>query len=129
MKPTHIQQIQTKRVYDKPSKSDGYRILIDRLWPRGLKKEDADLDEWAKELAPSNDLRKWFNHDPDRWEEFRKKFKKELKENNALEEFIANHKDKKLITLLYATKNGELTHAVILKELLEKKYHSEKTDH
>ncbi len=76
----------------------------------------------GKGASPSTDLRKWFDHDPDRWEEFRKKYKMELKESNVLEEFIENQEDKKMITLLYATKNNELTHAVILKELMEQKY-------
>ena len=115
-------QIKLKRVYDQPVKADGYRILVDRLWPRGLKKEEAALDEWTKELAPSNELRKWFDHDPDRWEAFRKKYVAELKQSKALEDFIQNHKDNKLITLLYSTKHEDLTHAIILKELMEGKH-------
>lgn len=123
MTDNHIPEIQTKRVYDTPSKLDGYRILVDRLWPRGLKKENADLDDWTKELAPSNELRKWFDHDPERWKEFSKKYKAELN-NNMLEELIEKLKNKKRITLLYATKNSDLTHAVILKELMEKSFRS-----
>ena len=64
--------IKIKRAYEKPSQGDGYRVLVDRLWPRGVKKEDAGIDEWAKELAPTTALRKWFNHDPERWHEFQK---------------------------------------------------------
>jgi uncharacterized protein YeaO (DUF488 family) len=121
LKNKHAPEIRTKRVYDPPSHSDGYRILVDRLWPRGLKKENAALDEWAKELAPSDPLRKWFDHEAERWEEFSKKYQAELKAHDVLGEFIEKHKSKKLITLLYATKNSELTHAIILKRLLEKK--------
>jgi uncharacterized protein YeaO (DUF488 family) len=109
--------IKVKRVYDRPSKSDGYRILIDRLWPRGLKKEDAFLDEWAKELAPSDRLRNWFDHDPYYWEQFKRKYKTELKQNILVPEFVDRHKNRKVITLLYATRYDKLTHAIIVKEL------------
>lgn len=70
--------IKTKRVYDPPSPEDGKRILIDRLWPRGIKKEEAHIDEWLREIAPSTELRKWFSHDPAKWQEFRKRYNKEL---------------------------------------------------
>ena len=76
-----MKDIEIKRVYDKRTKEDGRRILIDRLWPRGLSKEDAHVDEWIKELAPSTELRKWFNHKPELFEEFSKRYKKELKEH------------------------------------------------
>ncbi len=75
--------IKIKRVYDHPSKDDGKRILIDRLWPRGLKKEDAQIDEWIKDIAPSNQLRKWFNHDPKKWDEFKSRFFTELRGNRG----------------------------------------------
>ena len=71
--------IQIKRIYDPPAKSDGYRVLVDRLWPRGMKKEAADIDEWAKDLAPSTDLRKWFGHEPRLWSDFEKRYMAELK--------------------------------------------------
>lgn len=70
--------IKSKRVYEKPSRNDGYRILVDRLWPRGLSKEDAKVNEWLKEIAPSDELRKWFMHDPKKWESFQKKYQREL---------------------------------------------------
>jgi uncharacterized protein YeaO (DUF488 family) len=114
--------IKLKRVYDHPSKSDGYRILTDRMWPRGLKKENAVLDEWAKELAPSDRLRNWFDHDPYYWEQFKRKYHAELKQNILVPAFIDRHKHRKVITLLYATRYDKLTHAIIVKEFLENIY-------
>lgn len=114
--------IKIKRAYDKVSKADGYRILVDRLWPRGLKKEEASIDEWAKELAPSTELRNWFDHDPFRWDEFRKRYNAELQENNAVEDFIERHRNRKHITLIYATRYDKLTHALVLQKLLDKNY-------
>jgi uncharacterized protein YeaO (DUF488 family) len=114
--------IKIKRVYDKPIGSDGYRILTDRLWPRGLRKEDAPLDEWAKELAPSERLRNWFDHDPYYWEPFKRKYFAELSQNEWVDAFIERHKSRKVITLLYATKYDRLTHAIIVREFLENIY-------
>jgi uncharacterized protein YeaO (DUF488 family) len=114
--------IKIKRVYDRPSRSDGYRILTDRLWPRALKKEDAFLDEWAKELAPSDRLRNWFDHDPYYWMQFKKKYQAELRQNILLPDFVERHKDRKVVTLLYATRYDKLTHAIIIKEYLENIY-------
>ena len=114
-----MQLIKIKRVYDKPLKTDGYRILVDRLWPRGLTKEEAAIDEWAKEIAPTAGLRNWFDHDPDYWEEFQRKYKAELKLNSAVPDFIERHKHRKHITLVYATKYDKLTHAIVLQKLLE----------
>ena len=114
-----MQLIKIKRVYDKPLKADGYRILVDRLWPRGLTKEAAALDEWAKELAPTTGLRNWFDHDPDYWEEFQRKYKAELKQSSALDDFIERHKSRKNLTLVYATKYDKLTHALVLQKILE----------
>lgn len=115
MKPV----IKIKRVYDKPQQKDGYRILVDRLWPRGLAKKEAAIDEWTKLLAPTTDLRKWFGHDPARWTEFQKKYQAELKKNENVKPFIEQHKDKKLITLLYAAKDEEHNQAVVLQKFLE----------
>ncbi|MGE5534514.1 MAG: DUF488 domain-containing protein, partial [Acidobacteriota bacterium] len=75
------EKIKLKRAYEKPSRDDGTRILIDRLWPRGLKKEEAKIDHWFKEIAPSTELRKWFGHDPERWNEFRRRYKAELRQH------------------------------------------------
>ncbi len=114
-----VNMIKTKRIYDTPSNEDGSRILVDKLWPRGLKKEDAKLDEWAKNLAPSNSLRKWFDHKEDRFEEFSQRYKEELLEqkvglNHILE--LASNKD---VTLLYAAKNTTLNNAVVLYKILK----------
>jgi len=112
-------QLNIKRVYEEASSKDGFRVLVDRLWPRGLKKEDAAIDEWAKDLAPTSELRKWFGHDPERWTDFQKKYKTELKKNEAVASFIADHKGKKHITLLYGAKDAEHNQAIVLKEFLE----------
>jgi uncharacterized protein YeaO (DUF488 family) len=114
--------IQIKRVYDKPSKKDGYRVLTDRLWPRGLAKANAAVDEWGKELAPSTALRKWFAHDPERRTAFEKKYLQELKKNDYVKIFAEDHKAVPLITLLYAVKDPSLAHAPILQHYLEQLY-------
>jgi len=108
--------INIKRAYEKPLKKDGYRVLVDRLWPRGVEKEKAALNEWAKDLAPSVPLRKWFGHDPALWDEFQKKYKAELKHNKAVEDFIERYKDKKVITLIYGAKDTEHNHAIVLQQ-------------
>jgi uncharacterized protein YeaO (DUF488 family) len=113
--------IKIKRVYDPPAKEDGYRILIDRLWPRGLTKERAKIDLWLKEIAPSNDLRKWYSHDPEKWEEFKKRYEKELKnKQNLLAKIKQLEKEKGKITLLYSTKETEYNNAVALDIFLKK---------
>ena len=109
-----------KRVYESASPSDGKRILVDRLWPRGLKKTDAALDEWMKDVAPSVPLRLWFGHDPDRFAEFGRKYKAELAKNPALSELRALGKSK-LVTLLYAAHDPEINHAVVLQSVLQAK--------
>lgn len=110
--------IHIKRIYEKADPSDGKRILVDRLWSRGISKENAHLDLWLKEVAPSTELRKWF-HDatPDHWEEFKQRYLKELETNPAVQELqqiIAKH----TVTLLYSAKDVENNHAIILKEYL-----------
>jgi uncharacterized protein YeaO (DUF488 family) len=110
--------IKIKRVYEEPSGEDGKRILIDRLWPRGLTKEDARIDAWVKELAPSNELRKWFGHDPDRWDEFRKRFFAELDEHEDLVEGIASAARNSTVTLLYGSKEERFNNAMALKEYI-----------
>ena len=113
--------ITIKRVYEEPSKEDGKRILIDRLWPRGLTKEKAKIDLWLKNIAPSTDLRKWFGHDVAKWQEFKKRYVAEIKKNiqvlSELEEALKKGKS----TLVYAAKDEEHNDAVVLKEYLEKK--------
>lgn len=115
-------KVKIKRVYDKPLKRDGFRILVDRFWPRGVTKADAAIDEWAKELAPSNILRNWFDHDPYYWEQFRKKYKAELKQNKELNEFIERHRNRKVITLIYSTRYDNLTHALVLADFIKNIY-------
>ncbi len=109
-----------KRVYEEPAKNDGTRVLIDRLWPRGLKKEEAAVDYWMKEIAPSDTLRKWFAHKEERWQEFKSRYRKELKEKNEfLKQLIDLGKNKK-VTLLYAAKDEERNNAQVLLDILKK---------
>lgn len=110
-----------KRVYDTPSKEDGCRILVDRLWPRGLSKENAKLDLWLKEIGPSDDLRKWFAHDPSKWEEFKKRYAEELEARKELIQEIEQVAKKGQVTLLYSAKDTEHNNALALKAILEKK--------
>lgn len=114
-------KIYLKRIYDEASAADGYRVLVDRIWPRGVSKEKAQLDEWMKEIAPSNDLRKWFGHDPERFQEFKQRYISEIQ--NSAERQKCLHKLKEHcknenITLLYAAKDEVHNQASILKDLL-----------
>lgn len=104
-------------MYDHPSDADGTRILIDRLWPRGLSKKDAQVDRWLKEVAPSTELRKWFGHDPEKWAEFKKRYRVELEDNPALAELVEVAREGD-ITLVYAAKDQERNHAIVLEEIL-----------
>lgn len=122
MKKKQTPQIKLKRVYDKPLKSDGYRVLVDRLWPRGLSKEKAALSEWAKDLAPTDRLRNWFDHDPDLWTAFSKKYRIELNRNELFDDFFERLSHRKHVTILYGTKYDQLTHAIILKQLIEERF-------
>ena len=94
--------IKIKRIYDPVSKDDGKRILVDRLWPRGLKKEKAVIDEWLKDIAPSDELRKWFSHDPSKWEEFKKRYRKELEDRQETIRDLRTEARRKTVTLLFA---------------------------
>lgn len=116
--------IATKRVYELPSKQDGIRVLVDRLWPRGLTKAAAGIDEWLRDLAPSNELRRWYHARPEEWAAFRKKYLRELTQPEyeaALQRLYELKHDNKRLTLLFASKNEETNNAVVLKELLEQK--------
>ena len=113
--------VKIKRIYEPASREDGKRILIDRLWPRGIKKEEAKIDEWMKEIAPTTGLRKWFSHDPAKWPEFRKRYIDELKSKSDLVERLRSEATEGTITLLFAAKGAEHSNAVVLKELIEKK--------
>ncbi len=111
----------TKRVYEEPDKDDGIRVLVDRLWPRGLSKEKAKIDYWMKEIAPGNTLRKWFAHREERWAEFKNRYSEELKDKNGLlKRLIDLGKDRKVI-LLYAARDEERNNAQALLEILETK--------
>ena len=110
-----------KRIYDKPEKKDDFRILVDRLWPRGLSKKEAKVDLWLKEIAPSDKLRKLFSHDPEKWGDFKKKYKHELKDKPELVQKINQiEKEEKTVTLLYSARDEEHNNAVVLKEYLKK---------
>jgi uncharacterized protein YeaO (DUF488 family) len=114
--------IKTKRIYESPAEENGFRILVDRLWPRGVQKEKAKIDLWLKEIAPSDDLRKWFAHDPQKWEEFKKKYAKELAtKQGLLNEIRQKEKEKGTVTFLYSAKDTEHNNAVALKTILGKK--------
>ena len=111
--------IDVKRAYETPAKSDGCRILVDRIWPRGITKDDLQVDAWLKDLAPSTGLRKWFGHDPKKWDEFRKRFATELEQRSgALAELIARA-EAGHVTLVFASKDREHNNAVALKQQLE----------
>ena len=112
--------LRIKRAYEPFSKTDGYRVLVDRLWPRGIKKEDAHIDHWLKDVAPSTALRKWFNHEPEKWKSFLTKYKAELKGSAALDELHAIWKEHKTVTLLYGAKDEEHNQALALKQFMEK---------
>jgi len=112
--------ISLKRVYEKPSPEDGKRILVERLWPRGLKKEEAHIDEWLRDLAPSNELRKWYGHDPAKWSQFKEKYWKELaKKQDVVSKLVKECREKK-VTFVFAAREQEYNNAVALKEYIEK---------
>ncbi len=113
--------MKTKRIYEPAEKEDGCRIFIDRLWPRGVSKENARIDLWLRDIAPSDELRKWFGHDPEKWEEFKKKYAKELQGKQSLIEEIRNMEKKGAVTLIYSAKDTEHNNAVALKAIMEKK--------
>ena len=113
--------IELKRIYEPYNKKDGYRVLVDRLWPRGVSKERAHLDIWLKDVAPSTELRKWFGHDPKKWNEFKKKYRAELKKNKEIVEILKQaNKKYPTITLLYGAKDEVHNEAIVLAELLGK---------
>ncbi|MGN6567643.1 MAG: DUF488 domain-containing protein [Flavipsychrobacter sp.] len=113
--------IKIKRIYEPHTRTDGYRILIDRLWPRGIKKEDAHLDKWLRDVAPSSSLRKWFNHDAAKWDNFVERYTAELHNSSALAELKDDIAQHKTVTLLYAAKDETHNNAVVLLTLLQHK--------
>jgi uncharacterized protein YeaO (DUF488 family) len=110
--------IRTKRIYEQPDPSDGYRVLIDRLWPRGVAKHEARVDEWARELAPSVGLRRWYGHDPARFAEFRRRYLVELEAESEAVEELRRRARRGPLTILYAARDAEHSNAAVLAELL-----------
>lgn len=108
-----------KRAYETPAETDGKRILVDRLWPRGLAREKAGIDLWLKEVAPSHDLRRWFGHDPEKWPEFKKRYRAELEGSQALSE-LKQLSCRGVITLVYAARDREHNEARVLKQILDR---------
>jgi uncharacterized protein YeaO (DUF488 family) len=108
-----------KRAYEKAAKGDGYRVLVERLWPRGVSKGEARLDEWMKEVAPSPELRQWFGHDPGKWAEFQKRYRQELKDKRDLVQQLKHKGEEETVTLVYGAKDEEHNAAVVLKGVLE----------
>ncbi len=111
--------IYLKRVYEPPAKGDGFRVLVDHLWPRGVKKEAAAIDEWLKAIAPSTELRKWFGHDPEKWEEFKRRYFSELDGNREAVATLAKKAKTEKVTLVFSAKEERFNNAVALKEYLE----------
>jgi uncharacterized protein YeaO (DUF488 family) len=112
---------QLKRVYDEPSPDDGFRVLVERLWPRGIRKERAALDLWLKDIAPSPELRKWFDHDPAKWKEFQQRYAEELKDKKDSVQLLKDKAKQGTVTLLYAAHDTEHNGALALKRILERR--------
>ncbi len=111
--------IQLKRAYEKPDAADGKRILVERLWPRGLTKDKAHVDVWLKEIAPSTQLRKWFDHDPDKWTEFKKRYRAELRENGEQVDRLKDEIGNKKATFVYGSKDEVHNAAIVLMDFLK----------
>ena len=110
--------IRTKRAYDPPQRGDGYRVLIDHVWPRGVKREDLSLDEWARELAPSDELRRWFGHDPERFDEFRARYRAELSSHGEELDELRRRAREEPVTVVFGARDREHSNAAVLAELL-----------
>ncbi len=121
-------RIWLRRAYDAPTRNDGYRVLVDRLWPRGTRRADAQLDEWCRDLAPSNELRRWFGHDPRRWAEFQRRYRVELSEHRDDVDRLAERADKHRVTLVYGARDREHNNAVVLRDVIEERRAREKDD-
>ena len=111
--------IHLKRVYEEPSTNDGLRVLVERLWPRGLTKERAAVDLWLKDVAPSPELRKWFGHDPARWEQFQERYRRELREKKDAVRLLKQKAKEGTVTLVYAARDEEHNGALVLKRILQ----------
>lgn len=114
-------EIRIKRSYEPPAPDDGVRVLVDRLWPRGLKRSEARVETWLKEVAPSAELRKWFAHDPARWDEFQRRYRAELANNPTLGVLRELIRDSKRVTLLFATRDAERNNAVVLRDVCRRR--------
>lgn len=116
-----MSDIRLKRAFEDAADNDGQRILVDGMWPRGVKKEDAALDHWLKQIAPSSDLRKWFGHDPDKWQEFKKRYKQELESGEQKEclDTLRECYENGRVTLVFAARDKQYNNAVVLKEVLQ----------
>ena len=130
MSEAHAADVRLKRAYEPADAKDGNRILVDRLWPRGVSKADAAIDEWLKELAPSTELRKWFGHDPDRWDEFRRRYTKEIHDHSELLEHLRELARKGPVTLVYSAHDEAHNDAIVLRDVLVgHRVKSEENDH
>jgi len=116
--------IQTKRIYERPGKADGVRILVDRIWPRGVSKEKANIAYWAKDIAPSNELRKWYRHDHEKWDEFRNRYFEELDQNTDGIKELLKHFRGETVTFVFSSKELNLNNAAALKAYIEKRIES-----
>ncbi|HEY7560638.1 MAG TPA: DUF488 family protein [Gaiellaceae bacterium] len=112
--------VRLKRAYEPAATADGYRVLVDRIWPRGLTRQDARLDEWARELAPSTELRRWFGHDPERFDEFRRRYTEELAAQEGKLRELRRRARRETVTLVYAARDTEHNDAVVLAEILRR---------
>ena len=113
-----MNKVKIKRIYDPAAATDGFRVLVDRVWPRGVSKEKASVDIWLREAGPSTALRKWFDHDPVKWDEFQKRYKNELKGSESLKELLEIAESHKHVTLLFGAKNEEMNQAVVLQNII-----------
>ena len=121
MANTSASRLRTRRIYDEPGPEDGVRVLVDRVWPRGIRKADARLDAWRRELAPSTELRRWFGHDPERWDEFKRRYARELSDHGAALDDLARTAREKGLTLVYAARDREHNNAEALRRLIAKR--------
>ncbi|MFW6115126.1 MAG: DUF488 domain-containing protein [Thermodesulfobacteriota bacterium] len=110
--------VKTKRIYEQPDQTDGYRILVDRIWPRGISKKKANIDLWLKDIAPSSELRKWFYHEQEKWPEFKERYFQELRQKKDLVDLIRDKAKEGRVTLVYGAKNEQFNNAVCLKEFV-----------
>lgn len=112
-----------RRAYDPPTRNDGYRVLVDRLWPRGVSKADLAIDEWNRDVAPSDELRRWYGHRPERWDEFRERYRRELEQRAAREAItaLAERARKRRVTLVFGARDAEHSQAAVLRELIEER--------